>query len=145
MKDRAHEWGRGREGERQRGTWVAQSVKCLTLAQVMISRFMGLSPTLRLCRQLGTGSLLWILCLPLSLCPSPAHSVSLSLSKINTLSMTLSSASVDLTLLGPADKWDHAVFALLGLLPSFSITSPGVHPHCHKWQDLAIFLFCFVF
>ena len=27
-----------------RGAWVAQSVKCLTWAQVMISQFMGLSP-----------------------------------------------------------------------------------------------------
>ena len=29
-----------------RGTWVAQSVKRLTSAQVMISQFRGLSPTL---------------------------------------------------------------------------------------------------
>ena len=29
-----------------RGTWVAQSVKCLTSAQVMISWFVGLSPML---------------------------------------------------------------------------------------------------
>ena len=29
-----------------RGAWVAQSVKRLTLAQVMILQFMGLSPTL---------------------------------------------------------------------------------------------------
>ena len=28
------------------GTWVAQSVKCPTLAQVMISRFLSLSPVL---------------------------------------------------------------------------------------------------
>ena len=27
------------------GAWVVQSVKCLTLAQAMISRFVGLSPT----------------------------------------------------------------------------------------------------
>ena len=27
-----------------RSTWVAQSVKCLTSSQVMISRFMGLNP-----------------------------------------------------------------------------------------------------
>ena len=27
------------------GTWVAQSVKCLTSAQVMISRFVGSRPT----------------------------------------------------------------------------------------------------
>ena len=29
-----------------RGAWVAQLVKCPTLAQVMISRFVGLSPAL---------------------------------------------------------------------------------------------------
>ena len=28
------------------GSWVADSVKCLTLAQVMILQLMGLSPTL---------------------------------------------------------------------------------------------------
>ena len=28
------------------GAWVAQAVKCPTLAQVMISRFVGLSPAL---------------------------------------------------------------------------------------------------
>ena len=28
------------------GAWVVQSVKCLTLAQVMISRFVGSNPTL---------------------------------------------------------------------------------------------------
>ena len=31
---------------KMRGAWVAQSVKCLTLAHVMISRFMSLSPVL---------------------------------------------------------------------------------------------------
>ena len=30
--------------KRNHGTWVAQSVKCLTLAQVTISQFMGLNP-----------------------------------------------------------------------------------------------------
>ena len=30
--------------KRNHGAWVAQSVKCLTLAQVMISQFMGLNP-----------------------------------------------------------------------------------------------------
>ena len=29
-----------------RGTWVAKSVKCLTLAQVVISQFMGSSPVM---------------------------------------------------------------------------------------------------
>ena len=31
------------------GAWVAQSVKCLTLAQIMISRFVGLSRSWVLC------------------------------------------------------------------------------------------------
>ena len=61
-----------------RGAWVAQSIKCPTWAQVMISQFVGPRP--------ASGSLLtawsplWIFCLSLS-CPSPAHA--LSLSKIN--------------------------------------------------------------
>ena len=69
-----------------RGTWVAQSVKLPTLAQVMISWFMGSSPTL--------GSVLtaqslacFRFCVSLSLSfPIPCScsvSVSLSLSKIN--------------------------------------------------------------
>ena len=58
-----------------RGTWVAQLVKRLTLAQVMVSR--------QPCWQFRAWSLLQIPCLPL--CSSPAHilSLSLSLSKIN--------------------------------------------------------------
>ena len=59
---------------------MAQSVKCLTSAQVMISQFMGSSPT--------SGSVLTAQCLEPdsdfvspSLCPSPTHA--LSLSKIN--------------------------------------------------------------
>ena len=60
------------------GTWVAQLVKCPTLTQVMILRFVGSSPVLGvLCWQLRAWSLLWILCL-LSL-PLPCLS-SLSLS-----------------------------------------------------------------
>ena len=64
---------------KKRGAWVAQSLKCLTSAQVMISRFMSSSP--------ASGSVLtaWslhrILYLPLSL-PLPdsrAHSLFLSL------------------------------------------------------------------
>ena len=60
---------------------MAQLVKGPTSAQVMTSRFIGSSP--------ASGSLLTaqslepasVLCLPLSLCPYPAHA--LSLSKIN--------------------------------------------------------------
>ena len=57
-------------------------VRLLVSAQVMISQFVSLSPT--------SGSVLTarglpvVLSLPLSLCPSPAHSLSLSL-KINKL------------------------------------------------------------
>ena len=64
------------------GTWVAQSAKCLTLAQVMISRFMGSSPTLD--SVLTSRSLE-----PASdsefpfLCPSSTRAVSVSLSKMN--------------------------------------------------------------
>ena len=65
------------EKERIGGAWVAQSVKPTTLAQVMVSQLVNLSPT--------SGSLLLaqsplsILCLPLSL-PHPPHSCVLFLS-----------------------------------------------------------------
>ena len=55
------------------GVWVAQWIKCPASAQVMISRFMSLSPALG--SLLSAQSLLQILCLPLFL--------SLCLSKIN--------------------------------------------------------------
>ena len=64
------------------GTWVAQSVKRPTLAQVMISQSRSLSPT--------PGSVLTAQSLEPashsvspSLCPFPAHALSLSVSKIN--------------------------------------------------------------
>ena len=56
------------------GAWVAQSVDPLTLAQVMISQLVGSSPV--------SGSVLsepgscFRFCVSLSLCLSPAHSVS---------------------------------------------------------------------
>ena len=59
------------------GAWVAQSVTCPTSAQVMISQFMGSSP--------ASGSVLTARSLePASdsvspLCPTPAHTLSLSL------------------------------------------------------------------
>ena len=63
---------------------MAQSVKRLTSAQVMISQLMSLSP--------ASGSVLTAQSLELasasvslSLCPSPAHALSLSLSKINII------------------------------------------------------------
>ena len=58
------------------GAWVAQSVKRPTSAQVTISRFVSSSPASG--SALTAGSLLWILCLPLSappllvLCLSPS-------------------------------------------------------------------------
>ena len=62
--------------------WVAQSVKRLTLAQVMISQFASSSPT--------SGSVLTAQSpepasdsVSPSLCPSPTHTLSLSLTKIN--------------------------------------------------------------
>ena len=52
------------------GTWVAQSVEHLTLAQGMISRFVsGLL--------LSAQTLLWSFCPPLSVRPSPAQALSL--------------------------------------------------------------------
>ena len=73
---------------------MAQSVKCPTSAQVMISRFMGSSPV--------SGSVLTVqslepaldfmslsLSLSLSLCLFPAHALSFSLSKIKIKSKHL--------------------------------------------------------
>ena len=56
---------------------MAQSVKRLTSVQIMISRFVSSSP--------ASGSVLTArrFCVSFSLCPSPAHAVSLSVSKIN--------------------------------------------------------------
>ena len=72
------------ESQCWRGAWVAQSVERPTSAQVMISQFVGSSLT--------TGSVLTARrlepasdCVSLSLCPSPARSLSLSLSQKETL------------------------------------------------------------
>ena len=64
------------KNQRPWGTWVAQSVELLTLADIMISRFMSLSP--------ASGSawnLLWILCLDLSAPPPLTFCVYVSLSQ----------------------------------------------------------------
>ena len=53
------------------GTWVAQSVKGLTLGFSMVSWFLSSGPALG--SVLLTQSLLGILSLPLSLCPSSAR------------------------------------------------------------------------
>ena len=59
------------------GAWVAQSVGRLTSARVMVSQFMGLSPASR--SVLTAQSLETALnSVSPSLCPSPAHALSLS-------------------------------------------------------------------
>ena len=60
-----------------RGTWVTQSVKRPTSAHdLTVCEF---EPCVRLyADSLRAWSLLWILCLPLSLCPSPTCTLSLS-------------------------------------------------------------------
>ena len=77
-----HKINQLRKNESKSGTWVAQLVMCLTSAQVMISRFVGSSP--------ASGSVLIAQSLEpasdsvsLSLCPSPAYVLSLSLSVKN--------------------------------------------------------------
>ena len=70
------------------GAWMAQSVKCLTLAQVMISQFMNSSPmsgSVLITRSLepASDSVSPSLSLPLPRSCSVALSLSLSLSKTN--------------------------------------------------------------
>ena len=69
--------GKIRQKQRGRGTCVAQSVKCLTLAQVTISRFW-----LSFCADSSEPGRCFRFCASLSLCPFP-HSHLVSLSKIN--------------------------------------------------------------
>ena len=57
-----------------RDAWVAQLVEHLTLAQIMISWFMGSSPALG--SLLSAKSPLWFLCTPLSLSLPHLHSLS---------------------------------------------------------------------
>ena len=66
-----------------RGAWVAQSVRRPTSARSR-SRGPGVrAPLQALGWWLRAWSLFPILCLPLSLCPSPVHALSLSVPKIN--------------------------------------------------------------
>ena len=67
------------------GAWVAQSVKCLTLAHVMILRFVGSSPMVGLCADDSEPGACFGFCVSLSLCPSPAHTLSLFLKNEYTL------------------------------------------------------------
>ena len=64
------------------GAWVAQLVKRPTSAQVMISRLM-IKPHVRLCADSSEPEACFRFCVSLSLCPSLAHVLSLSPSKIN--------------------------------------------------------------
>ena len=63
-----------------RSAWVAQLVKCLPLAQVMISKFISLSPTLG--SQMSVQNLLRILC-PYLFLPLPCL-CALSLSRASS-------------------------------------------------------------
>ena len=60
---------------------MAQSVECLTWAQVMILEFVSFSPSSG--SLLSVQSLLWILCVSLFLSAPPPLTSSLSFSKIN--------------------------------------------------------------
>ena len=62
--------------------WVAQLVEHPTLAQVMISQFV-FEPHVRLCADSTEPGACFKFCVSLSFCPSPAHALSLSVSKIN--------------------------------------------------------------
>ena len=65
------------------GAWVAQSGKHLTSAGVRISRFRGFEPRVGLCADSSEPGSCFGFCGSLSLCPSPARALSLSVSKTN--------------------------------------------------------------
>ena len=65
------------------GARAAQSLKGPTFAQLMSSRFMSSNPASNSADSSEPWSLLQILCLPLSLCPFPVCTLSLSLSLKN--------------------------------------------------------------
>ena len=54
-------------------------VECRTLAQVMISRFVDFEPHIRLCANSSETGVCFRFYVCFSLCPSPAHALSLSL------------------------------------------------------------------
>ena len=59
-------------------TWVAQSVKCPTSAQVMISRSVSLSPAVGGGADSSEPGAYFGFCVSLSLCPSPTRTHTLS-------------------------------------------------------------------
>ena len=118
------------------GAWVAQLVKRPTVAQVMISWFRGVSPV--------SGSVLTaqslepavILSFSLSLCSSPAHVLSLSVSqKINNIKKQTMGGV-------PPPAWAQRLFAVVpqshtpeGPVPSICVPSlrgPAVNVRCHS-------------
>ena len=83
-----------------RGAWVAQSVKRLASAQVMISQSVSSSPTsgfVLTAQSLEPASD----CVPLSLCPSLTHALSPFLSRINKTLKKMNMAQIKLKPLGP--------------------------------------------
>ena len=76
-----------------RGAWVAQSVKCPTLAQVMVSWVRGFEPRVGLCADSSEPGACFRFCVSLSHtdsmfpspCPSPVRAFSLSLKSKSTL------------------------------------------------------------
>ena len=65
------------------GTWVAESVKHPTSAQVEISWVRGFEPHVGLCADSSEPGACFGFHVSLSLCPLPSRILSLSLSKIN--------------------------------------------------------------
>ena len=65
--------------ENPRGAWVAQSVKRLTSAQVMISWLVGSQAHVRLCADSSEPGVCFGFCVSVCLCLSPAHALSVSL------------------------------------------------------------------
>ena len=119
------------------GTWLAQSVKCPTSGEVMISQFVSSSP--------ASGSVLTAqslepasdsVSLSLSLCPSPAHTLSLFLSLSLSLYLSLSKTNIKKNCFNYIDQSQHLVYltsscfkfiALKGIFMESSLTY-FIHP-----------------
>ena len=71
-----------KEKNNGRGAWGAQSDKCPTLAQVLNSHELAVcefKPCISLCAESSEAGACFRFCVSLSLCPFPAHALSLSL------------------------------------------------------------------
>ena len=62
------------------GTWLAHSVECVTLGLRVVSS----SPTSGHCADSSEAGACFGFCVSFSLCPSPAHALSPSVSKISS-------------------------------------------------------------